>query len=508
MLISFDGMGADALARQPRLPAFEQLAADGISARVIPVNPTLTSSTHVTILTGADPQRHGIVSNRFHHPGTPAEQTAMGMETDSGVETLVEIAQRNGKRVGAMFPTIDAKTPRRTADFGVAWTTSLTRPRIVTLTRSDFKREWVPPTWTSPPQRRRSFSPIMRARLEWSAPPLRNDVDLVAYDTTDDRVENYDAYFIENDERELVPDARGWFAIAKQATNGVYGSWSKILGTTRSLDVKLYWGAISRTDAYPDSYRAMLDVEVGFWPGVPDENSGVDAATFIEQMERLADFYTRAQTLTIQRMPFDLLLAYQPQIDESQHEWLGKPEAERVIRAAFVATDRAIHTLRSALDPTRDTLIVTGDHGLVPTERQIAINRLLREHGFAPRWRAYPSSSVAHIYRFSGADDSDALVAMLTATRYFEKVEKKTAVSHRHSGDVIAWSWPNTAMVAPDDAPLDSTPEPHGQHGALNTNRELHTALFAVGAGAPHAEIGEIEQTEIAAFVKALLGVP
>src|SRR5690242_14202883 len=66
VLISFDGLGADALARQTGLTAFEHLAAHGASGRVIPVNPTVTSSTHTAILTGADPQRSGIVSNRYH----------------------------------------------------------------------------------------------------------------------------------------------------------------------------------------------------------------------------------------------------------------------------------------------------------------------------------------------------------------------------------------------------------------------------------------------------------
>src|SRR3989337_571636 len=72
VLMSFDGLGADALAQQTGLPTFDHLARTGASARVIPVNPTLTSSTHVSILTGADPQQHGIVSNWFHLPGTPA----------------------------------------------------------------------------------------------------------------------------------------------------------------------------------------------------------------------------------------------------------------------------------------------------------------------------------------------------------------------------------------------------------------------------------------------------
>ena len=497
--MSFDGLGADALARQQNLPAFERLAREGASARVINVNPTLTAPTHVAMLTGADPQRTGIVSNRFHLRGTPVEETARGMMLDPDVESLVEAARRQGKRVGAVsFPTIDNKTPRRTTDFGFAWTMPLVPARIVNLKRGDFKREWVPPGWTDRPQRRRSYSPIQRARVEWG---FRLDVFLVAYDTTDDSRENYDAYFVEAGESEITPDARGWFALSAQSADGLRGSWSKFLRTSPSLDVTIYWGAISRNEAWPESFRAMLDNEVGFWPGEPDDDLASDTATFIEQMDRLADFYTRAQTTTIARERFDLLLMYHAGIDQASHQFLGTPDGDAVIRAAFVSADRAVAAIAEALDPD-DALVITGDHGLLPATREVRINALLAERGFAPRWRAYTSGVLAHLYRFDGDDDSDAVAAMLENTGMFERVEKKSATSHRNSGDIIAWGFPDVALLADDITARDA-----GQHGALNTHRELHPPLFAIGRGVRAGVLGETAQTEIARFVAELLGI-
>ena len=508
VLLSFDGLGADALSREQNLPSFERLAREGASARVINVDPTHTAPSHVSILTGADPQRTGVVSNRFHLPGTPIEQTARGLMQDSDVETLVEAARRQGKRVGAVsFPTIDNVTPRRTADFGMVWTTPLVPARIVTLTRADFRREWVPPTWNERPQRRQSFSPVQRARIEWSVPrSIRLDVYLVAYDTTDDGRANYDAYFIEEGEREIAADDRGWFAISRQTGDGLHGSWSKILDATPALDVTIYWGSISRNDAWPESFRTLLDEEVGFWPGAPEEELDVDVDTFIEQLERLADFYTGAQTMTIARMPFDLLLAYQAEIDVAAHEFLGAPDGEEVLRAAFVAADRAVAAIAEELQPD-DALVVTGDHGLVVADREVRLNTLLADRGFAPRWRAYSSGAHAHLYRFSEPDDTDAVAAMLTESGHFELVKKKTADAHRHSGDLMAWGFPNVAVVAEDLAPAVVTPEPHGQHGGLNIHRELHPPLFAIGQGVPIGSFGEIAQTKIARFVSGLLGI-
>jgi hypothetical protein len=429
------------------------------------------------------------------------------MDTPIDVETLVNAARRQGKRVGAVtFPTVDATSPERTADFGIVWKPSLTQGKVVKLTRVDFRREWVPPTWTHRPQRRRSFSPIMRARIEWGVPKvLRTDVDLVAYDTTDDARENYDTYRIETDDREITPDARGWFAISHETATGTAGSWSKMLGTQPSLDVSIYWGAISRTTAYPESYRDMLDREVGFWPGAPDEMSDIDAATFAEQIDRIADYFTRAQTLTIRTMQFDLLLAYQPQVDEAQHNFLGYDDG--VIRDAFASADRAVQAIRAAMDPARDALVVTGDHGLVTFDREVRMNRLLVERGFAPRWRAYVSGSIAHLYRFDGPDDSDAVLQMLNATGYFETVARKSATSHRNAGDIIATAFPSIELSASSEAPIVAEPESYGHHGALNIHRELHTMIFAAGAGVPRGSFGEISQTKIARFVSQLLGM-
>jgi hypothetical protein len=501
VLLSFDGLGADALARQHNLAAFDRLARDGASARIINVNPTLTGPTHASILTGQDPQRHGIVSNRFHLPGTPAERETRGISIDPEVETLVEAARRQGKRVGVVsFPIIDNRSPRRTADFGFAYGTALVPARVVELTRDDFRREWVPPTWSERPQRRRSFSPIMRARVEWAVPRVtRADVDLVAYDTTDDRTANYDTYFIETGEREL--DAREWFSISQRTSTGLHGSWSKVTRTTPSLDVTIYWGAISRNDAWPESFRDLLDEEAGFWPGAPEEGLPVEAGLFVNQMQRLAAYYTRAQTVAIERMPFDLLLAYHPEIDMASHQYLGTADGDRVIGAAFAAADGGLAAIVDALDPS-DALVVTGDHGLVPVEREVLINRLLAENGFAPRWRAFTSGALAQLYRSSGDDDSDAVVKMLTATGFFEWVGRKSTAMHRNNGDVIAYAYPNVAPTAKDTAE-----DPHGQHGALNTHRELHSVLFAYGTGVTPGPLGELAQTRIARYVAGLLGI-
>ena len=107
--------------------------------RVIPIEPTATSSTHAAILTGATPDKTGIVSNQFHAPGTPRTLITKGLETEIAVATIADLAHRAGKRVaGIAFPFIDWISPRRSADFGISWSLPLTKPHVITLTRASW----------------------------------------------------------------------------------------------------------------------------------------------------------------------------------------------------------------------------------------------------------------------------------------------------------------------------------------------------------------------------------
>jgi hypothetical protein len=193
-------------------------------------------------------------------------------------------------------------------------------------------------------------------------------------------------------------------------------------------------------------------------------------------------------------------------VDEGAHEFLGTRDEEVVMRAAFVAADRAVAAIADALDPS-DALVVTGDHGLTVARRELRVNRLLASRGFGSRWRGFTSGTVAHLYRFAEPDDSAAVVNILTETQLCERVETKSATSHPNTGDVVCWGWPDVAMNQDDDGPVTQTPKPHGQHGGLNTHREMHPVLFAAGAGVKPGNYGEIAQTSIARFVASLLGI-
>ena len=486
-------------------------------ARVIPVEPTATSSTHSAILTGQTPQKTGIVSNIYHAPGTPRGEVAHGLESDIAVDTFVDVAKRAGKRVGSIaFPFYDWASARRSADFGIGWSMPLARARLIRLTKSDFHSDWLPPAWGSPMPHHPSFSPVMRTRIEWSAPHVApQDVDVVAYDSTDDHVVNYDMLFVECSGNEIAPDARHWFAISEQTPEGRAGSWSKIMRFDPTLSsVNIYWGAVSRTrgDA---AFAREVDERFGFWPGAADEvsvrDNSIDAATFAEQSDRLSNFLTQTTHYAMTTRDFDLLLTYQPIIDAAEHQFLD-PEGEPIRRAAFAAFDRAVSVLRRDTASIGGTILITGDHGLAHVDTEVRVGRIIADWN-EPQWSALANGNVVHFYQFGGDDDTDALVNKLTTLRspdgavVFERVERRSASSHPNSGDILAFSAPRFALSSLINADAFAKPLYSGQHGGLNSHPEFHSTLGAEGPGLPPQKIEAMPQTGIAPLIERLLGI-
>jgi len=514
ILASFDGLGADEVLRFSA-PSFQSMPVH--ATRVIPVEPSATSSTHAAILTGETPQKTGIVANTYHAPGTARDIVTKALESDIAVETIVDVARRAGKRVGSIaFPFYEWGSPRHTTDFGIGWSLALTKPRLIKLTHADFHSEWLPPAWGSPAPRHASFSPVMRARIAWSAPKIASqDVDVVAYDSTNDNVANYDTLFVEYGGGETTLDAKHWFAISEQTPDGRYGSWSKVLRFDPALaSMTIYWGAVSHTRGEAGFVRE-IDERFGFWPGSADDVSvrdkSIDPETFAEQNERLSNFLTQTTHYAMTTRDFDLLLTYQPTVDMAEHQFFDAA-GEPIRRAAFAAFDRSVATLRSDTAAIGGAILITGDHGLAAVDTEVRMGRILADWN-EPQWTAIANGNIAQFYRFGGDDDTDALVNKLTTFRspdgalIFERVEKKSTSMHANAGDIVAFSAPRFALSSVINGEAFVKPLYTGQHGGLTTHPEFHTTLGAEGPGLQPQTIGAMPQTGIAPLVKRLLGL-
>jgi Uncharacterized proteins of the AP superfamily len=560
VLISFDGLVADEVERRASRGQFSAagvkgLIDSGISARVVPVNPTLSAVTHISIATGTTPDHHGIVANIFHMPGLAPNVETSGFDAPIEAETIWEAAHRAGKKVGAItFPGLDGTNARRSADWGLLYTSPISKSRIIKLHRSDFRSEWYPAGW-APQAGTSSYSPLTTATVVWSfvvaGKTVSRDVNLVAIDSTDDGKENYDRIDVEMNSKRVDVDSKRWFSLSEilpdDGSTSLFGSWSKVLRFNPDLsEVTIYWGSVARNEGYPQSYRQMIDSTVGFWPSPPDDDfakewlagrDGVDAETYGEQIERFSDFFTHATLVSAQKMDFDLLLGYQPIIDSAYHQFYlvndrqlySTPETRaagaRVRDRAFDAFDRAIAQIRSAL-PNDATLVTCGDHGFAAGDMRVAVNQLLVDWGFAKRegdklsvetpWSAFVhGGNFVQFYHFGPRNraQEDELLKRLRQLRtpdgevVFEKVEAKGRNANPRSGDIIAYANTRFAMTSYLGEKVFHRAAEYGYHGALNSHPELNTILIAAGPTIKPQRMAAVPQTSIARFISQLLGI-
>jgi predicted AlkP superfamily pyrophosphatase or phosphodiesterase len=527
-----------------KLPAgaFRRLAARGFHAvRSVPPTPSLTAVSHITHVTGALPQATGIVANTMLDPTKPFGTTISGFFAPIRAETLWQAARRQGKRVGVMlYPGADGNGPERTADWMMTWPGDPLAPgRLWTLPRSAWKP--VTPGGANS----QSFSLIVQTSLAFGE--TAHVVVLQVADTTDDGWVNYDRILVlpETGERREVRVGE-WFPVEVSSADGRTGAWCKLLALAPDLGAaEIYLGPLSRTTGAPREWVRRMDEEIGFWPGMPDTDAfGEDSVrpeVFLEQTERLVDFLTRADLLAISRSDWDLLLLYQPEVDETSHEFLlvdpgqSRYTPERSARflgfveKSYALAERSLDAIEKALGPS-DTLFVTSDHGMTPIFGEIAINRILREAGLVTLDEskrlsrssaifAVTSSGIAHLHRNPNAGPStlDRAERVLRDFRVdgqspFDRIVRREGAGELglnapESGDLIVLARPGFQFTSDAEGDPLRPPRSYGGHGYRNVHPQVDATFFAAGPGIPRERVEKIGSWQIAARVARALGI-
>jgi predicted AlkP superfamily pyrophosphatase or phosphodiesterase len=428
VLLSLDGAGADELHRLYREGAlsaggFARFFQEGqVADRLVPVNPALTATNHVSLVTGYAADRTGIVGNTFHLAGTPFLDTVSGFAAPIGTETLWEAARRQGKRTGVVgWRGAHDPGPRRRGDWGMAYVNEAYRASdLVTVERA----AWKPVAEPARLQGVESRSPVLGARVDaGGAGEGRQSFDLLAVDRTDDGKVDYDGLVIVPSESAngsrpapsappelLMPLTPGhWLDLPCQFPGEAGSAPSRAVCPVKLLSLapdlggaRLYFGGAYPLRAYPDELNAGLAAKGLFWPGAPDDRSlnatwlgrpGIDLATWSEEADRFTRFFADSLIALAGRSDWDLLLGYIPTLDEAGHELLlsdprqpgFSPERRDACaaarRQAWQSVDRELARLLGALDLRTTIVAVVSDHGMTPAYTLLDANVLLRDQG-------------------------------------------------------------------------------------------------------------------------------
>ncbi len=587
VLISLDG-AADGLVDDylergvlPADGALAHLARTGARAEaMLPVTPSMTATAHVTLFTGAYPERHSIVSNNYHVVGDPITRSTSGYAAPIQAETLWQAARRQGKRVLCVAAVgADGSSPERSCDRTLGYGVRVGRAAVVELRgdarekaageNSEFEHlRRLTPTTDSPGQ------PVFDFNRSEDVP-----VEVWAADTVADGSEHYDTLLLDFDQdlsngfaARLA--AGEWAAVelpsVPNAGAAKVGAWVKALELADDLSrVRVYLGAPHHNRGAPADYVAALETELGFWPGGPDDfhrsRELLDLESWREQAERLSDYLRDATLLSMRRTEWDLVVTYQPLVDEVEHPFFlrhprqpnygdeGRAKRARYaghVEWGYQTVDKVLSRLIEAA-PKEANLVVVSDHGMVPVHTRVAVNALLARAGLRvtederSEVRAFTSGATAHIRVNLAGRESNGVVPPekleeyverivaaceglrdpVTGAPIFERVLRNSELGEVHlghpraAGDVWVNARPGYALsgrieslaLRARDKPLAPVLEPaatlRGQHGYLGTNQEVQAIFFAGGPKVKPGGIGTVHHVDVAPTVSALLGI-
>lgn len=119
VLVSIDGLKPEYVRDADRLglriPTLRALVRAGASARgVVGVTPTLTYPSHVTLVTGVAPARHGVLSNTTFDPLVKNQQGWYWYAEDVRAPALWDAARARGLTTGAVHWPV-------TVGAGITW---------------------------------------------------------------------------------------------------------------------------------------------------------------------------------------------------------------------------------------------------------------------------------------------------------------------------------------------------------------------------------------------------
>jgi len=427
VVISFDGAQPgviEGLLRSGKLPwngGFGRLIREGTRAEgMTSVLPTVTATNHITLATGAYPERTNIPANTFHILDTPLTTTTSGFGAAIEAETLWEAAKRQDKKVITIaFAGADGRGDARRGDqtlgFGVRDGFSFVKSMNGTHFDSASAIAWNLGNQACE-FAKANLGTATADRVFFSTFSLGQVfVNVLVCDTIFDGQESYDTVFFDFD-KDL---GNGFIARMKQGDwapftlplavpadptfpdlgRGKVGAWVKLVAFDPALNsFDIYLGDIAHNVGYPQSFVDQMDNALGFWPAEPDffnlEAGRIDEATYMEQLERLAVYLKDAMLLAVENYDFDLLMGYQVQTDEAGHQFLlvdprqqAYPDVAKrqryagYIERSYQIADANLKEIIEAANLRRTNVIAVSDHGMAPLHTVALPNRMLRTAG-------------------------------------------------------------------------------------------------------------------------------
>jgi len=407
------------LMRAGKLPNLERLRRRGVWAKhcLVP-HPTITPPNWTTIVTGAWLGTHCVTCFNVHKPGDPLDKTHQGfLAEDVKAEYFWNAAARVGKRAIVLnYPTTYGRSVKKGILVGGAglgineWRHEAAEWAFACSVCADSLFSTEPMAqgttislreasgWRNAPRSAVALEAELPLPGRMAAEPLKPTtwhLLLVA-----SRGKRLDTAIVapKKDVKSAFAELRvgAWSPRCTAKVRTAKGT-REVVFHIRLIElapdgsrVKLYFTPLCRTDgfAWPARIcRALRDV-----PGLPVPNSfyashhlgWIDSKLLVDIIEMQNQWLGGAAARLLTTEPWDIFAMHAHCPDHCYHAFLNKldpsvcPDKKAVAeyRAAetafYQSLDRMVGSILKAIDPNETLVIITSDHGAVPTQDRFA----------------------------------------------------------------------------------------------------------------------------------------
>ncbi|WP_409296510.1 alkaline phosphatase family protein [Peribacillus sp. SCS-26] len=480
-LISFDGMKNDTTRKylkENELPHLQKLVKKGLMAeRPSTISPSLTAPSHAAIATGAGPSQTGIVSNQWHDSRKDYHNKDDAFQSKIEASPIWSEARKSGKTTATIaFPGANPQKGKQgdfSVFYGKTWSASAKEHLSFKYARG----------WRGLPD---SFSPPKESILPIQLKNEKNHLlHILAVDTSDDRKQNYDSFYISEDKEIDKNDSKakgqqwGSLLLDLDIEEGAGFSY-KIRAENNSLNspAAFYRTAVtSGTIKGPEGFPEEIKKRFKFFPAQDDnhalEKGWITRREYEEISSRFVMWVTDVSLFIKEKYNPDLVMMYAPQIDHEQHKYLltdprqpgyskeKKKQFAGYIKWSYQLADRVAGKTMEVLNK-HDQLLVVSDHGMEPAHTTLLPNKVLKDAGLLTvnedgeidfsKTKAYaiPSSSIAHVYINAAPKEKGGTVPEEDYEEVREKIIrifKDAKVKRNKKGAVVSYELSEMASV-------------------------------------------------------------
>lgn len=434
VLIGIDAMVPNFVEKflnQGTLPNMERLTKNGVFTKAIPSLPTITPPNWTTIVTGAEPAKHGITGYTIHLPGDPLDKEIYGF---SSIFCKAEQMWTTAEKVGKTSIIIDypgsypvnikngihvgedgnASGSQKEISTSMCYTNY---PLETDYVYSSQRIELFPVTdWKGPiaSKQQPMKGEITISPFSFVSPKkgVSKSYDFLVLDSMGDGFDKLIVYENTDSTHPVATLQRGKWSDWITATFYIEGQNIKSAFRLKLLElsldgrrIKIYRSQVYPIEGftYPEQISQELVKTCGPYIRDADNRDAIihgwiDMETYLEEIEYLANWYANAAYYLLKNKRWDLFFMKWYSIDQFSHAFWGKidpvcpsynvQEADKYWNSfmkVYQCADRIVGKIMDAVDLNDTLVVLTSDHGLIAHVKSIELNRALEWKGLLSR---------------------------------------------------------------------------------------------------------------------------